>query len=178
MKSRLEQIFSALLEEVGEEPDREGLIKTPYRAAEAMRYITQGYDQKLEDVVNGAVFHESSDDMVICRNIEFFSMCEHHLFPFYGHVSIGYIPDGKIIGLSKLARISDMFSRRLQVQERLTVQIAEAIQTILQPKGVGVVIDGKHLCMMARGFSPATITVPRIAVELQRSSRAPGFEPC
>jgi GTP cyclohydrolase I len=151
MKSRLEEIYAALLEEVGEDPEREGLIKTPHRAAEAMRYITKGYREDLNEIVNGAVFHEESDDMVIVRDIEFFSMCEHHLFPFFGHANIAYIPDGKIIGLSKLARITDMFARRLQVQERMTVQIADAVQEILQPRGVAVVLEAKHLCMMARG---------------------------
>ncbi len=151
MKSRLEEIYTALLEEVGEDPEREGLVKTPHRAAEALQFITQGYHQDLEKLVNGAIFHEKSDDMVIVRDIEFFSMCEHHMFPFYGFANIAYIPDGKIIGLSKLARITDMFARRLQVQERLTTQIADAVQEILQPKGVAVVLEGKHLCMMARG---------------------------
>lgn len=151
MKTRMEEIYYALLEEVGEDPDREGLVKTPYRAAEAMNFITKGYKDSLEAVVNGAIFHENSDDMVIVRDIEFFSMCEHHLFPFFGHANIAYIPDGKIIGLSKLARITDMFARRLQVQERMTVQIAEAIQEVLQPRGVAVVLEARHLCMMARG---------------------------
>ena len=151
MVSRLEEIYGALLEEVGEDPEREGLIKTPHRAAEAMRYITQGYQQDLDAVVNGAIFHEDSDNMVIVRDIEFFSMCEHHLFPFFGYANIAYIPNGKIIGLSKLARITDMFARRLQVQERLTVEIANAIQQVLQPAGVAVVIEAKHMCMMARG---------------------------
>lgn len=151
MKSRMEEIYAALLEEVGEDPEREGLVKTPHRAAEAMQFITRGYHDDLNKVVNGAIFHETSDDMVIVRDVEFFSMCEHHLFPFYGFANIAYIPDGKIIGLSKMARITDMFARRLQVQERLTVQIAEAVQEVLQPKGVGVVLQAKHLCMMARG---------------------------
>ena len=151
MKSRMEEIYAALLEEVGEDPEREGLVRTPYRAAEAMRYITRGYEQDLNETVNGALFHEDSDDMIIVRDVEFFSICEHHLFPFYGYANIAYIPDGTIIGLSKLARITDMFARRLQVQERLTVQIADAIQEVLKPKGVAVVLEAKHLCMMARG---------------------------
>ena len=151
MKTRLEEIYCALLEEIGEDPEREGLAKTPHRAAEAMRFITGGYEQDLDKVVNGAIFTEKSDDMIICRDIEFFSMCEHHLFPFFGHASIAYIPNGKIIGLSKLARITDMFARRLQVQERMTVQIADAVQEALHPLGVGVVIEAKHMCMMARG---------------------------
>ena len=151
MSSKLEELYLNVIEELGEDPTREGLLKTPHRVAEAMEFITSGYHQNLEEVVNGAVFNEETDDMVIVRNIEFFSMCEHHMLPFFGHANIAYIPDGKIIGLSKLARITDMFARRMQVQERLTVQIADAVQTILQPKGVAVVIEAKHLCMMARG---------------------------
>src|SRR5579884_376708 len=151
MPDRLEDLYRALLAEIGEDPEREGLLKTPRRAADAMRFVTRGYQQTLEQIVNGAIFHEDADDMVIVRNIEFFSLCEHHLFPFFGHASIGYIPNGKIIGVSKLARITDMYARRLQVQERMTVQIAEAIDKVLQPRGVAVVLEAQHLCMMARG---------------------------
>jgi GTP cyclohydrolase I len=151
MDSKLEDAYRVVLEELGETPDREGLVRTPHRAAEAMRFITSGYAMDLQTIVNGAIFNEDADDMIMCRNIEFFSMCEHHLFPFFGHAHIAYIPNGRIIGLSKLARITDMFARRLQVQERMTVQIAEAVEQILQPLGVGVVIEAKHMCMMARG---------------------------
>lgn len=151
MASRLESVYADLLEEVGEDKNREGLIQTPHRAAEAMKFMTQGYEQDLTKVVNGAIFHEEGDDMVLVRDIEFFSLCEHHLLPFFGFAHIAYIPDGKIIGLSKLARITDIFARRFQVQERMTTQIADAVQEVLQPKGVGVVVEARHLCMMARG---------------------------
>jgi GTP cyclohydrolase IA len=151
METELEDAYRTLLVEVGENPEREGLVKTPHRAAEAMRFVTRGYKQDLKTIVNGAIFTEDADDMIMCRDIEFFSMCEHHLFPFFGHANIAYIPNGKVIGLSKLARITDMFARRLQVQERMTVQIASAVQEVLQPLGVGVVIEAKHMCMMARG---------------------------
>ena len=151
MTTRLEEAYRAVLEEVGENAEREGLIKTPHRAAEAMKFITSGYKMDVATLVNGAIFDEAADDMIMCRDIEFFSMCEHHLFPFFGRAHIAYIPNGKIIGLSKLARITDMFARRLQVQERMTHQIADAVQEALQPLGVGVVIEAKHMCMMARG---------------------------
>ena len=151
MKTPLEENYYELLKNLGEDPDREGLVKTPYRASEAMRFMTRGYSQDVKSIVNGAIFHEDSDDMIIVRDIEFFSLCEHHLIPFFGYANIAYIPDGRIIGLSKLARITDMFARRLQVQERMTVDIANAIQEVLKPKGVAVVLEAKHLCMMARG---------------------------
>ena len=140
-----------IIEELGENPDREGLLKTPERVEKSLRYLTRGYDQKLEDVIHGAVFQSEQDDMIIVRNIEFYSMCEHHLLPFFGKCHIGYIPNGKIFGVSKLARIVDMFARRLQIQERLCQQVAQAIFDTIHPQGVGVVMEAQHLCMLMRG---------------------------
>ena len=140
-----------IIVELGEDPEREGLVKTPERVERSLRFLTRGYHPKLEDVVNGALFEAESDDMVIVRNIEFFSMCEHHMLPFFGKCHVGYIPNGKIIGVSKIARIVDMFARRLQVQERLTKEISHALMEILDAEGVGVVMDAQHLCMQMRG---------------------------
>lgn len=147
----LAQLYQGLLQEVGEDPSREGLLKTPDRAAKAMRFFTQGYHQTVESLLNGAVFQEDNNQMIVLRDIEFYSQCEHHLVPFFGKCHIAYIPNGKIVGVSKMARIVDMFARRLQVQERLTNQIADAIEEALQPLGVGVIAEGVHLCMVARG---------------------------
>jgi GTP cyclohydrolase I len=151
MSQEREELYRALIASIGEDTQREGLLKTPSRASKAFGFLTQGYEQTLESLVNGAVFSTTYDDMVIVRDIEFYSLCEHHLLPFFGKAHIAYIPNGKILGLSKFARVTDMFARRLQVQERLTTEIAEAIQNILSPKGVAVVLEAKHLCMMARG---------------------------
>ncbi|XP_037806074.1 GTP cyclohydrolase 1 isoform X2 [Lucilia sericata] len=159
--------YRLLLGGLGENPDRQGLIKTPERAAKAMLFFTKGYDQSLEDVLNGAVFDEDHDEMVVVKDIEMFSMCEHHLVPFYGKVSIGYLPCNKILGLSKLARIVEIFSRRLQVQERLTKQIAVAVTQAVQPAGVAVVVEGVHMCMVMRGvqkINSKTVTSTMLGV--------------
>lgn len=147
----MDKMYEGILRGVGEDPTREGLLKTPYRAAAAMKFLTQGYDQKLEVLLNNAIFEEDNNNMVVLRDIEFASLCEHHLLPFFGKCHVAYIPNGKIVGVSKLARIVDMFARRLQVQERMTNQIADAIEDALQPLGVGVVAEGSHLCMQMRG---------------------------
>ena len=148
---KLESLTSELLQLIGEDINRDGLIKTPMRVAKAWDYFSQGYRTKIDDVINNAIFTENCRDMIVVRDIEFFSLCEHHMIPFFGRAHVGYLPDGKIIGLSKIPRIVDMFSRRLQVQERLTDEIANTIQKILNPIGVAVVMEGRHLCMQMRG---------------------------
>ena len=150
-RKKLEDNTRNLLELLGEDPKREGLINTPKRVAKAWDFLTKGYNENLDDLINNAIFEGESKDMVIVKNIEFYSLCEHHMIPFYGKAHIGYIPNGKIIGLSKLARITDLFAQRLQVQERLTNQIAQCLQEVLNPRGVAVVLEGKHFCMLSRG---------------------------
>jgi len=147
----IEKITKELLIEIGEDPKREGLLKTPLRVSKSWRYLVNGYSKRIEEVVNGAIFNVDNQDMIIVKDINYYSLCEHHLLPFMGKIHVGYIPNGKVLGLSKIPRIVDIFSRRLQLQERLTHQIANSIADFLNPKGVGVVIEGEHLCMRMRG---------------------------
>jgi len=147
----LESAFELVLREIGEEPGREGLVKTPRRVAKSLRYLTNGYQQDVDKVLNGALYSVAYEEMVIVRDIEIFSLCEHHLLPFFGKCHVAYIPNKKVVGLSKIARLVNMYARRLQIQERLTSQIAKAIQEKLAPEGVGVVVEARHLCMVMRG---------------------------
>jgi GTP cyclohydrolase I len=151
MSSELEKSFAQLIEAIGEDVAREGLADTPQRAAAAFKFLNSGYRQNLDEVLNKAIFEADTEDMVIVKDIELYSLCEHHLLPFIGKCHVAYLPKGKVIGLSKVARIVEMFARRLQIQERLTNQIATALQTAIEPSGVAVVIEAKHLCMMMRG---------------------------
>jgi GTP cyclohydrolase I len=151
---RIEELadrYREVLELLGEDPGREGLRRTPLRAAEAMRFLTRGYGTRLEEVVNGALFETDLDEMVVVRGVEFYSLCEHHLLPFFGFCHVGYLPRGRVLGLSKVARLVDVFARRLQVQEQMTVQIARAVSEVTGALGVGVIVEARHLCMMMRG---------------------------
>lgn len=147
----METYFKQIIQAIGENPDREGLKNTPKRAAKAFTFLTQGYHQSIDKIVNGALFQSDNDEMVLVKNIELYSLCEHHLLPFIGKCHVAYVPNGKIIGLSKIARIVDMHARRLQVQENLTKEIAQTMQQVTQAKGVGIIIEAQHLCMMMRG---------------------------
>jgi GTP cyclohydrolase I len=149
--ARMEESFLQLLQAIGEDPNREGLLRTPTRAARAFEFLTNGYRQSLDDVVNGAIFESDASEIILVKDIELYSLCEHHLLPFIGRAHVAYIPNGKVIGLSKVARLVDVFARRLQIQENLTVQIADALMKTLRPAGVGIVVEAKHLCMMMRG---------------------------
>jgi GTP cyclohydrolase I len=170
----MEELTREILVRLGEDPQREGLVKTPERFAKAFQYLTKGYNEDPAEVLNGALFTVDYDEMVIVKDIEMFSLCEHHMLPFFGKVHIAYIPKGKVLGLSKLPRLVEVFARRLQVQERLTVEIAEAIQQAVQPMGVGVVIEARHLCMMMRGVEKqhsATVTSSMIGAFRAQQTR-------
>jgi len=147
----MEHLYKQIISSIGEDVNRQGLVDTPKRAAKAMSFLTSGYQKEVEEVVNGAIFDSDADDMVIVKDIELYSMCEHHLLPFIGKCHVAYLPSGKVLGLSKVARIVDMFARRLQIQEQLTTQIADSILKVTGAKGVAVVVEAKHLCMMMRG---------------------------
>ncbi|MFN7933806.1 MAG: GTP cyclohydrolase I FolE [Bryobacteraceae bacterium] len=150
-KEPIAPLFHTILAELGEDPAREGLLKTPERAEKAMRFLTSGYQMDLDKIVNGALFNVKYDEMVLVKDIEFYSMCEHHMLPFFGKMHVAYLPKDKVIGLSKIPRIVDMFARRLQVQERLTQEVAETISNVLNPRGVAVICQAQHFCMMMRG---------------------------
>ena len=163
----LEGLYTKILEGLGEDPSRQGLVRTPHRAAKAMEFLTSGYHQSVDEILNGAIFDEDYDEMVIVKEIEFYSLCEHHILPFWGKCHVGYLPRKRIVGLSKIPRIVDMFSRRLQVQERLTREIAESLETALDPRGVAVVMEGQHLCMMARGVEKQA---PKMTTNVMRGT--------
>ena len=155
----IEEEIRQILTDIGEDPQREGLLKTPERVRKSLEFLTRGYKQDVEAVINGAIFDEDCDDMIIVRDIEFYSMCEHHMLPFFGKCHIGYIPQGKVFGVSKLARLVDVFARRLQIQERMTKQIAGQIMESVMPEGVGVVVEAQHLCMLMRGVQKQNSTM-------------------
>ena len=144
-------MMNKILLKIGEDTEREGLVRTPDRAEKALRFLTSGYEMDVQSIINGALFHEKCDEMVVIKDIEFFSMCEHHLLPFFGKMHVAYLPKDKLIGLSKVPRVVDMFARRLQLQERLTQQVAQILQEVLEPRGVGVICEARHFCMMMRG---------------------------
>tara|TARA_B110000438_G_scaffold234108_1_gene230410 strand:- start:275 stop:850 length:576 start_codon:yes stop_codon:yes gene_type:complete len=147
----IESLVSQLLTQIGEDPNREGLLKTPQRVAKSWSFLSKGYKQNIDEIINDAIFYEDYDEMVTIRDIDFFSLCEHHLLPFFGRAHVAYIPNGKVVGLSKIPRIVEMFGRRLQLQERMTQSIAETLNDVLEPKGVAVVLEGQHMCMQMRG---------------------------
>ena len=173
MSEDLTQHYSQILSILGEDTQRGGLVDTPKRAAKAMQFLTDGYEKNLDDVVNGAIFEADTDEMVVIQNIEYYSLCEHHILPFIGQCHIAYLPKGKVLGLSKFARIVDMYARRLQIQEGLTKQIADAIQEVTGAAGVGVIMEGKHMCMMMRGVQKQnSSTVTSVMLGGMRNSDA------
>ena len=170
-----QEIYRELLSRLGEDPNRDGLLATPERVEKSMAYLTNGYDQDPTQILRGALFDVDYDEMVIVKDIEMFSLCEHHMLPFFGKVHVAYIPNGKVVGLSKIPRLVEVFARRLQVQERMTQQIAEAIQEAIEPQGVGVVIEARHLCMMMRGIEKqhsSTVTSAMVGCFRQKETRA------
>lgn len=175
--SQLVKNYKEAIAQLGEDPEREGLIKTPERVAKAMQYMTQGYQLSAHDILNSAKFHEDVSEMIVVKDIEVYSMCEHHMLPFFGKAHVAYIPNGWITGLSKIARVVDVYSRRLQVQERLTMQIRDAIKETLNPLGVAVVVEAKHLCMMMRGVQKqnSTTTTSAFDGEFQKNSTRSEF---
>jgi GTP cyclohydrolase I len=178
-QNEFEQAVKKILELIGEDPSREGLVKTPTRVAKAYEFMTQGYHQNPEEVLNEALFESDNDQMVLIKDIEFYSMCEHHLLPIIGRAHVAYIPDGKVVGLSKIPRMVDVFARRLQIQEQLTEQIADAINGVIKPKGVGVVIQARHMCMEMRGVQKthsATTTSALRGMFLRSDTRKEFFD--
>jgi GTP cyclohydrolase I len=169
----IEPLIESLLKEIGEDPGREGLVHTPHRVADAVRFFTEGYGRNPQEILNDALFEVDYDEMVIVKDVDFYSLCEHHLLPFFGRAHVAYIPNGKIVGLSKIPMLVEMFTRRLQVQERLTMEVAETLERLLQPKGVAVVIEAIHLCMMMRGVeSPnASAITSSMRGEFERNSK-------
>ncbi len=163
-KKAVEKLIEDFLKELGEDPGREGLLNTPARVAEAFDFLTSGYKKNIKEIMNDALFNEKYDEMVLVKNIDFYSLCEHHMLPFYGKVHVAYIPNGKIIGLSKIPRLVEIFARRLQVQERMTQQIADTLEEYLQPKGVAVVVEAFHMCMMMRGVEKQNSSATTSAV--------------
>ena len=169
-----EDLVQEMIVRLGEDPNREGLTRTPERVHKAMEFLTKGYSEDPEALLKGALFHEKYDEMVIVKDVEMFSLCEHHMLPFFGKVHVAYIPNGRVIGLSKIPRLIELFSRRLQIQERLTMQIAETIQKVIEPQGVGVVVEARHLCMMMRGVekqNSSTVTSAMLGVFQKHNTR-------
>jgi len=169
----IEPLITALLKELGEDPGRDGLERTPLRVAQSMRFFTSGYAQDPAEVLNGALFEVTYDELVLVKDVEFYSLCEHHMLPFFGRVHVAYIPNGKVLGLSKIPRLVEVYARRLQVQERLTTDIAGTLETLLEPKGVAVVVEAIHLCMMMRGVQQqnASATTSSIRGEFERDPK-------